>query len=791
MGILEQGKNLRGPSHSRRRSSKWISAYACCMALLLAIPPSSKAQEITYSSDAEFDLGTAVDVNHEVSGQLQLNTWERRHSLVWVVKTGRNSIVRLDADTGEILGEYRTAPASHAGNPSRTAVDASGNVWVGNRSEGAGGLGSVAKVGLVLGGTRVHKNSDGSLSADPQGAYLAPPFLYCTAVDRDGDGLIHTSRGLGDVLSWPDLGDGDGGLTAELQDAEDEGSLLFQRTTAAAVHHVAIAPDGRVWVGGFQSGPMGFDVLHPLTGRILESLLPGCGGYGGIVDAHGVLWSASYNQGTLLRYDTATTQTTCSNVQNAAGVAIAADGSAWCSMWDRNAIAKLTPEGDLVEGFPKQTGGRNAFGVAIGFDGDVWVANRSSNDVSRLDAMGNLKTKIPVGAAPMGICVDGNGNVWVVNQNSNDVMRIDPAAGADGLGAVEQTVALGSGASPIAYGPMSRVVSMRQVSALGTWSVVHDGGSAALAWDHVSWSALEPGSSRIDVSLRAAEATGDLAGETWIDVGNGTTLSHVQGRYLEVRVTFHADPQEPISPVLLDLHIVPQVEINSEPLCLGAMASVETLWPPDGRMVPVEIVGLRDADGDPLEVRITRILQDEPVEQGNGTLDVRDGSSIGPDASGTGTAVAQLRAERAGNGNGRVYTLDYVASDGHGGSCEGQVTVCVPHDQGQGQSCVDDGPLYDSTQWSGSLQADNFPNPFNPATTIRYTLTEPASVRLCIYDALGRRVRTLVTAEMHAGSHSVPWNGLDESGRELPSGVYLCRLTAGSQEASHRMLLLK
>jgi flagellar hook assembly protein FlgD len=56
---------------------------------------------------------------------------------------------------------------------------------------------------------------------------------------------------------------------------------------------------------------------------------------------------------------------------------------------------------------------------------------------------------------------------------------------------------------------------------------------------------------------------------------------------------------------------------------------------------------------------------------------------------------------------------------------------------------------------------------------------------------LGRHVRTLVAAAKPAGSHSIPWNGLDETGREVPSGVYLCRLRAGSQEAKHRMLLLK
>lgn len=56
-----------------------------------------------------------------------------------------------------------------------------------------------------------------------------------------------------------------------------------------------------------------------------------------------------------------------------------------------------------------------------------------------------------------------------------------------------------------------------------------------------------------------------------------------------------------------------------------------------------------------------------------------------------------LRAERAGNGNGRVYRVTFTASDGFGGSCTGAVSVCVPRDRGAA-GCVNDGQLYDSQQ---------------------------------------------------------------------------------------------
>jgi hypothetical protein len=59
-------------------------------------------------------------------------------------------------------------------------------------------------------------------------------------------------------------------------------------------------------------------------------------------------------------------------------------------------------------------------------------------------------------------------------------------------------------------------------------------------------------------------------------------------------------------------------------------------------------------------------------------------------------ATVLLRAERSGTGNGRVYRISFSASDGVGGVCSGQVTVCVPHDRGNESICVDNGQVYDS-----------------------------------------------------------------------------------------------
>ncbi len=134
---------------------------------------------------------------------------------------------------------------------------------------------------------------------------------------------------------------------------------------------------------------------------------------------------------------------------------------------------------------------------------------------------------------------------------------------------------------------------------------------------------------------------------------------------------------------------------NEAPDCSGAFASAGELWPPNHAYHDITVEGVTDPDGDTVTITITGIFQDESV---NGT---GDGNTC-PDGTGVGTSTASVRAERSGQGDGRVYHISYVASDGQGGECEGTVTVCVPHSQGGGGGCVDQGPLFDSTDCSGA-----------------------------------------------------------------------------------------
>jgi len=89
------------------------------------------------------------------------------------------------------------------------------------------------------------------------------------------------------------------------------------------------------------------------------------------------------------------------------------------------------------------------------------------------------------------------------------------------------------------------------------------------------------------------------------------------------------------------------------------------------------------------------------------------------------------------------------------------------------------------------LMLSNYPNPFNPSTTIAYQLPKSGKVRLDIYNLKGQHVVTLVDEAKVAGSHTVIWNGADSSGSSVASGIYLYRLSFDGMNQTNKMLLMK
>ena len=228
---------------------------------------------------------------------------------------------------------------------------------------------------------------------------------------------------------------------------------------------------------------------------------------------------------------------------------------------------------------------------------------------------------------------------------------------------------------------------------------------------------------------------------------------------------------------------------NHGPDGSGARASVADLWPPNHKLVPVGISGVQDPDGDPVTITVTGVTQDEPVN-GQG-----DGDTC-PDAAIEGGKV-WVRAERSGGGNGRVYTIAFTATDGHGGSSDGTVEVCVPHDGRPRHRCVKDALVVNSlgrcggarpgSEMAGSAGLELRAGAMaNGVALLEYSLPEDGEVLLGVFDITGRRVATLEASRQVAGLHQRAWNGAG-----LPGGMYFCRLQSGGMTVARPVLMVK
>jgi hypothetical protein len=149
--------------------------------------------------------------------------------------------------------------------------------------------------------------------------------------------------------------------------------------------------------------------------------------------------------------------------------------------------------------------------------------------------------------------------------------------------------------------------------------------------------------------------------------------------------------------------------------------------------------------------------------------------------------------------NGNISADPYFCDAESGIFTLAQYSPCLPehNDCGvligaYGEGC--EGELTDAAGAAPAafLLHQNVPNPFNPATEIRFDLPAPAAVTLRIYDVAGRRVSTLLDgAALPAGELRAFWRGEDDAGAPMPSGIYFCQLETGAEIATRKMTLLR
>jgi hypothetical protein len=191
--------------------------------------------------------------------------------------------------------------------------------------------------------------------------------------------------------------------------------------------------------------------------------------------------------------------------------------------------------------------------------------------------------------------------------------------------------------------------------------------------------------------------------------------------------------------------------------------------PQDGALVTFE-VSATDPDVDPI-IGLTADLSGLPP--GNDASFIVAGPHT-PKATGT----FSWTPTSADSGD---YNVGFVASN-----CVSSPTrTTVIHVIG-----IPTGVEDDQSPLTNSVSA-NRPNPFQLSTSLEYTLSHESAVHISIYSVSGRRVRSLFQGRVPAGPHRIVWDGRDESGNPMPSGVYWCHLDAGSLRASRRMALVR
>jgi RHS repeat-associated protein len=532
--------------------------------LTIVVKPKPFAER-TYTLDADFDEGNTFNVIHDIANQLQLDNKARNLDFIWVAVSTKGTIVKINTETGQVVGEFFTSPAGQPRDPSRTTVDLNGNVWNTNR-EGN----SVVHVGLVENGQ---------------------------CVDRNGNGVIDTSTGFGDIRPWTNAGGANtnGGVST----AADECILHYTKVNSFGTRHLSVTKENDIWVSGI-SGRR-FDLLDGITGQIKRAEpTVGFGGYGGLIDKNGVIWSSN----PMLRWDTSKPLTGPSGGNwigynhPSYGLCIDSGGNVWNSSFGDGRIRKFAPNGTLIGTFNQ--GDAFAQGCVVDRNDHVWVAhslNRST--VGHLLSDGTYIGTVPVGSGPTGVAVDASGKIWATNYNSRTVSRINPNLGplaADGVthvGAVEFTTR-DLGGNPYNYSDMTGS-TLFGVPGSGTWTTVFDSNIVGAEWGRIGWTARVCGDASIIVSV-ASSTNGTTFGPAQT-VTNGADPTVANGRFLRINVAFkRASSGE--TPVLYDLSVgtsgftLPDVPNEGPSASAG---NDQTVTMPD----PAKLSGISCDDGFP------------------------------------------------------------------------------------------------------------------------------------------------------------------------------------------------
>ncbi|MBM4371982.1 MAG: hypothetical protein FJ098_10025, partial [Deltaproteobacteria bacterium] len=434
--------------------------------------PSCHQVDVGPGGDEEFTLEdeNSSGLAEDDQGSLVLDTTQVSLAFIWIANSGEHTVSKLDTITGKETGRYRTC-----NNPSRTAVDLYGDVWVACRDDGG-----VAKI-----------------------------IVYeANCPDTNGNGSIQTSRDLNN----------DGHITgAELLPKGQDECVKFIVYPGGSLQRAAgVDKDNHGWVGDWYGSTL--RRLHPDTGAVVRTIsgLP-AQPYGLAIDGQGVIWIAGRGGNLLVRVDPATNPAQVNSYScplgsfSPYGIALDWKGRVWMG----NCCSKhVGYRFDPASGqWAQATTSNRPRGVVGASDGRVFIANDESHQVAVINS-DTLQTlgyiSLGSGRFPVGMAVDFDGYIWAVNQTSGSATKIHPQTLAK-VG--EYTV----GSGPYTYSDMTGYSLHNYTSPQGYYQHIIPGGPAgATHWSQVTVDASFQGASTLKIRVRSADTVSALPQATWM-----------------------------------------------------------------------------------------------------------------------------------------------------------------------------------------------------------------------------------------------------------------------------------
>ena len=443
-----------------------------------------------FEADAENAEGVGVNID----GYLILDSSQLNLGFIWVANSGEGTVSKLDTDTGEELGRYKTC-----NDPSRTAVDLIGNVWVGCRADGG-----VAKIAI-----------DEAL-----------------CVDKNGNGEIDTSHG-----------------SNVLPAGTDECILMIAYPGGSCARALGVDKDNYAWVGMWNSKVL--RRLHPDTGQVVQSISIPCNPYGLVIDGNGIIWVSGRGGDKLVRADPAT-----GNVQNWGvpggnlyGINLDCHGNPWLGQFTNGKVARFTPGPNT---FSHVTTGGCPRGMAGSTDCFMWTGLGCGGDtqVAKIDVdtlqVWHVSTHGPKGSGtqPIGVALDAKGFLWAVNYGTSNATKIDTQTH-------EQHGPYPVGYHPYTYSDMTGYALHNFTAPQGNYTAEFGG------WEEfrVKWEALYveadmPENSYLKLEVRTANTQEELAATPWEGVYGPyppetfplllTQVPNMDGKILQVKLWLYS-----------------------------------------------------------------------------------------------------------------------------------------------------------------------------------------------------------------------------------------------------------